>query len=212
MAAILCQSVSNLCGATCDGIGKICKLPFTLCSSVCKPMCEGIKKGCASHFCLYTSVALGLNIPGIIFGLSSVAYIGCKGTQWLLLNILFCVAHITAAYYLASKSESWSETMKTLCYDPWIAAYILAGIGSFAWLGIGMSWAKSGAIQNGNCPDNIDSLTYNSIYCGYAFFGLGMSALLMSMLLSSCMGNKNSGAKDASSAGSYFAPNASSKV
>ena len=214
MAAILCQSISNLCSATCSGCGQICKLPCTLCSSVCKPMCEGIKKLCSSHFCCYASVALGLNLPPIIFGLNSLAYGDCKGSQWLIVNLLFCIAHIAAAFYLALQSKSWSDTMNTLCYDPWIAAYILVGIGSFVWLCTGMSWAMSGAIQNGNCPDNIDSLAYNSIYCGYAFFGFGMSALLVSMMISACMGNRDSSNdKDGASSGSYFTfPAASNKV
>lgn len=101
--------------------------------------------------------------------------------------------------------------MKTLCYDPWIAAYILIGIGSFVWLCTGMSWAMNGAIQNGNCPDNIASLTYNSIYCGYAFFGVGMTALLISMMVSACLGKRGDNEKDGDQ--QYFAfPAASNKA
>jgi hypothetical protein len=165
-----------------------------MCSAVCKPLCEGIKTICTSHFCIYTTLALGLNIPPVIFGLESLAYSStCKGSLWLGINILFCAAHIVAAFYLATRTSSWSETMQTLCYDPWIAAYILICIVSFIWLCIGMNWALGGEIENGRiCPENIQSLTYNSMYCGYAFFGLGCSALFLSMAISMCMGRRDS--------------------
>jgi hypothetical protein len=60
---------------------------------------------------------------------------------------------------------------------------------------MGMSWATGGDIQNGMCPENIKDLAYNSIYCGYAFFGLGCSAMFISMAISMCMGRReqNSG-------------------
>mmetsp|Transcript_180 Transcript_180/g.271 ORF Transcript_180/g.271 Transcript_180/m.271 type:complete len:219 (-) Transcript_180:35-691(-) len=193
MAAILCQSISSLCSSLCSGCGQLCKLPCTMCSAVSKPLCEGIKTICTSHFCIYTTLALGLNIPPVIFGFESLAYSStCKGSLWLGINILFCVAHIVAAFYLATKTTSWNETMQTLCYDPWIAAYILTCIASFVWLGIGMSWAVSGEMLNGNCPGNIQSLSNNSMYCGYAFFALGCSALFISMAISMCMGRRES--------------------
>lgn len=192
MAAILCQSISSLCSATCSGCGKICSLPCTVCSSVCKPLCEGVRKLCTSHFCLYGSVAIGLNLPQIIFSFSGMSSIGCKGSQWLLVNLLFSLSHIVAAFYLASQSTSWDDTLKTLCYDPWIAGYILVGIASFVWLCMGLDWATSGAIANGNCSDNIGKLVYDSIYCGFAFFGVGMTALGISILISMCMGRNSS--------------------
>lgn len=188
MAAILCQSVSSLCSGACAGCGKICSLPCTLCSSVCKPICEGTKKALSSHFCFYTAVTLGLNIPPVIFSALSLIYLGCRGSQWLFINLFFCVAHIVAAFYLAGQSKSWSETMKTLCYDPWIAAYILVTIGFFIWLSIGTAWSSQGAMENGNCPGNISSLALNSIFCGYAFIFLGFMALAVSSAISLCFG------------------------
>lgn len=213
MAAILCQSVSSLCSTACSGCGHICKLPCTLCTSVCKPMCEGIRKVCSSPFCIYVTVALGLNIPQIMFGLTTLPYAACKGSQWLSVNALFCIAHITAACYLAMQSKSFNETMQTLCYDPWIAVYILVGIVSMIWLWTGTGWARNGVMGNGNnCPDDIGNLTWNAVYCGHAFFFFGVSALGLSLLVSMCRnGNGNGsssiqgGSSDQKSGAKYFA-------
>jgi len=213
MAAILCKSISNLCSGACTGCGQLCKLPCTICSSVCKPACETIKKVCSSPFCIFTTLALGLNIPPIIFGLSAVAYGGCKGSQWLSVNMLFCIAHIIAAIYLAMQSKSFNETMQTLCYDPWIAVYILVGIASLVWLWVGTGWAATGEMLNGNnCPDNIGKLTYDSIYCGHAFFGLGFAALFISVFVSMCtrgrdQTNDNGTEQNAGGGGKYWAFN-----
>ena len=207
MAAILCQSISNLCSGVCTGCGQLCKLPCTMCSSVCKPTCEAIKKVCSSPFCIFTTLALGLNIPPTIFGLSSLAYGGCKGSQWLSVNIFFCITHITASIYLAMQSKSFNETMQTLCYDPWIAVYIVIGIASLIWLWIGTGWVASGTMLNGNCPDNIGKLSTDSIYCGHAFFGLGFTALFISVMISMCtrnQSNSNQNANDQNSAGGKY--------
>jgi len=50
-------------------------------------------------------------------------------------------------------------------------------------------------MNNGNCPDNISSLTLNSIYFGFAFFGIGLSALLISVLISTCLGRRSNAAQ-----------------
>mmetsp|Transcript_29537 Transcript_29537/g.45087 ORF Transcript_29537/g.45087 Transcript_29537/m.45087 type:complete len:221 (+) Transcript_29537:75-737(+) len=194
MAALLCQSISSLFSSACTGCGKICKLPFTMCSGACSSVCGGVKQLCTSHFCIYGTLALGLNIPPMIFGLSAIPYVDCKGTQWMLMNTLFCLCHILAAMYIANQQNSWSDIMHTLCYDPWMAAYIVVSIASFIWTSNGLSLAISGAMANGNnCPDNIASLTYNSIYFGFSFFFFGASALAISLLVSACMGSRDSG-------------------
>jgi len=136
-----------------------------------------------------------------------MSYGGCKGSQWLMVNTLFCITHIVAAFYLAMQSKSWNETMHTLCHDPWIAAYILVGIGSFVWLGIGTGWAASGEMENGNCPDNIGELSSSSIYCGFAFFGFASFGLCLAVLLSLCLGRKEEQDEKTYqvSGGSYYA-------
>jgi len=170
MAAVLCQSISSLCSGLCSGCGTVCSYPCTACSSICKPFCEGIKKAFSSHFCIYVAVTLGLNIPPIAFATQSFLFGSCKGSLWLLLMLFFSFTHIIASFYLAGQSKSWNETIQTLCYDPWIAAYIVACIAFFFWLCIGLSWSAQGAMENGdNCPDNIAQLTMNSIYFGFSF-------------------------------------------
>mmetsp|Transcript_756 Transcript_756/g.1190 ORF Transcript_756/g.1190 Transcript_756/m.1190 type:complete len:242 (-) Transcript_756:167-892(-) len=187
MAAVLFQSCSGLCSDLCTSCGKVCSFPCTLCSSICKPVCESIKTACSNSFCFYVAVTLGLNVVPIAFGVQALLYPGCRGSQWLLLNSLLCVAHVITAFYLAGQSKSWNETVKTLCYDPWIAVYIVACAVFFIWLYVGGSWSAKGEMANGNCPDNIASLTKYSIYCGFAFAHVGVSALAISSVLSMCM-------------------------
>lgn len=209
MAAVLCQSCSGLCTGLCSSCGKICSFPCTVCSSVCKPICETLKKAFSSHFCFYVAVTLGLNVAPVAFGVQALIYPGCRGSQWLLLNTAFCVAHVIAALYLAGQSKSWSETVKTLCYDPWIAVYILVCIAFFIWLCIGGSWSAQGAMANGDCPDNIASLTMNSLYCGFAFLFFGVFALAISSALSMCMGKGSASSTSQNSAqnsGTYSPP------
>lgn len=150
----------------------------------CKPVCEGLKNVFSTRFCFYTAVTLGLNIPPVIFSAQSLMYLGCRGSQWLLINQFFCIAHIVAAFYLVRQAKSWNETVETLCYDPWVAAYFLVCVAFFIWLSIGAAWTSQGAMENGNCPGNISSLTMYSSYCGFAFVNVGSFVLIISFVFS----------------------------
>ena len=211
MAALLCQSIGNLFSGACSGCGQLCSLPCKLCNQACKGFCDGARKLCTSHFCFYGTVTLALNLPPIVFALQGLAGIaGCTGTGWLFLNGLFCVIHILAALYIAERSASWSEAMKVLCYDPWIAAYIVVGVFFFAWLCTGLAWHNSGAMVNGNCPDNIDDLATTAIGFGMAFFFTGVAALFLSMCISSCCGRRGQTSNTRSTGDTaYMPPNAS---
>lgn len=195
MAAVLCSSCANLCdftacckgcGQGCKGCGQacgqICRLPCTLCNSACKACCEGLRNLCTSSFCFYGFVALGLNIPSMINGVLSFPYFGCSGSQWLFLNTLFCASHVAAAIYLANQCVSFSDTTRLLCYDPWMAGYMVLSVISFAWLCSGLTWD----LAQGDCPDNINSLTKNSVYFGFSFFFFGGGAMCISALISMC--------------------------
>lgn len=207
MAALLCQSVGSLFSGCCSGCGKVCALPCKACNQACKGLCDGARKLCTSHFCFYGTVTIGLNLPPIIFALQGLGgIVGCTGSNWLILNLVFCVTHILAALYIAERSSSWSEAMKVLCYDPWIAGYIVVGVLFFVWLCTGISWRSSGAMVNGNCPDNIDSLASSSIGFGMAFFFSGVSALFVSMLVSSCCGRRGQTSARSASDTTYKPP------
>ena len=96
--------------------------------------------------------------------------------------------------------------MKVLCYDPWIAGYIVVGVLFFAWLCTGISWHNSGAMVNGNCPGNIDNLATTSIGFGMTFFFTGVSALFISMLVSSFCGRRGNRSTPPASDTTYKPP------
>lgn len=208
MAAILCQSMSGLCRSC----GTICTLPCRLCSNICQPLCEVTKKAFSSHFCIYTTVTFLLNIPPISFAIQGLTYGSCTGSQWMSVNLMFCTAHIVCAFYLAMQSKSWMDTVKILCYDPWFAVYILVFIAFLIWLCIGLSWSAQGEMANGNCPDNILSLTSSSFYCGFTFIFTGLFALGISSLISMCVGknhNSSNFENPTTPEGEYKPPNGS---
>jgi len=132
----------------------------------------------------------------------------CKGSQWLGVNMLICVVHIIAAIYLSKSGKSLEDTKQLLCYDPWIAAYILVGIGSFIWLCTGVSWRNEGLMEEEDCEDDVSELAKNSIKFGFAFLSLGCSALFLSMACLCCRGQRSSRSRDSQEDGAYTPPHA----
>jgi hypothetical protein len=206
MAAVLCGSISNLCEGICSLPCTLCSKSCTLCSKGCKPLCEGVKKFTESSFCVYNLVVLGLNIPPLVYALTVIAYPLCRGTQWLGVDAAFCVAHIVAAFYLSKNSNTWDDTVQTICHDLWMAGYILVYIASLIWLSIGVSWNRQGVMANGNCPDDVAALTANSYYCGFAFIGFGSVALMISLMVSWCRGKNGKTTSTKTASTSYSPP------
>ena len=69
MAAIICESLSKILRGTCEALGTVLTLPCKVC---------GLANGqlanlCRSPFCLYLCMAIGLNLPPIIFAGKSIA-------------------------------------------------------------------------------------------------------------------------------------------
>lgn len=190
MAAVLCGGCENLFKGGCNACGEVCKLPCTICSKGC----ELTGNLCSNSFCIYIVVALSLNIPPIYYALGAIGNVAnCKGSQWLTINMIICIAHIVAAIYLAKTGKTVEDMKQMLCYDPWIAAYILVGIGSFVWLCTGTSWRGQELMEEGdNCPDDVSQLAKRSIQCGFAFLALGCSALFLSMACLCCRGKRTS--------------------
>ena len=205
MAAILCNGLINLCEGACLNCGKICTLPCRVLSSVCKPLCDATATLCSSPFCIYGTVAFLFNIPPIVVGLMALPNVsnGCQASIWLLVNVPLCIINIIAAWYIAvriqnrddpqlrDKRTSLSRASYLLCYDPWVAVYILILIGFFAWLCTGVSWKATGEINaNGSCEDNVLDLVNSSIGCGFSFLTIGFSALCISLCVAWCDGRE----------------------
>ena len=102
MAAILCNGIGKLCSSTCDALGSILSLPCKACGIAC----DGVTQALKSPFCLYLTVAVGLNIPPVIFAGQALANGGggCNvALQWLLINAFFCIVNMAAAVYISGK-------------------------------------------------------------------------------------------------------------
>eukprot|EP00568_Trieres_chinensis_P003601 CAMPEP_0183307140 /NCGR_PEP_ID=MMETSP0160_2-20130417/16442_1 /TAXON_ID=2839 ORGANISM="Odontella Sinensis, Strain Grunow 1884" /NCGR_SAMPLE_ID=MMETSP0160_2 /ASSEMBLY_ACC=CAM_ASM_000250 /LENGTH=174 /DNA_ID=CAMNT_0025470665 /DNA_START=65 /DNA_END=586 /DNA_ORIENTATION=- len=100
MAAVLCDFVSDLCKNSCNVVGKIVCLPCRACGLVTRELGDIF----SSPFCAYLSVALGLNLPSIVFGIkAAVSGDDCQDVlQWMLVNAAFCAVNMAAAVYITN--------------------------------------------------------------------------------------------------------------
>ena len=107
MAAILCESLSKILKGGCEACGHVLTLPCRACGLAT----EELTKVCRSPFCLYLSVALGLNLPPVVFTgkslLGGSAY-GDDGdcssvSNWMATNAVLCVINMAAAVYISAK-------------------------------------------------------------------------------------------------------------
>jgi len=101
MAAVLCNGLGKLFSGTCDVLGSVITLPCKACGFAC----DGISQALKSPFCLYLTVALGLNIPPVIFAGQALANNGgCNvALNWLAINAFLCVVNMAAAMYISGK-------------------------------------------------------------------------------------------------------------
>lgn len=105
MAAVLCESLSKLLRGSCEALGTVLTLPCKACGFAT----EELTKVCRSPFCLYLSVALGLNLPPVVFTIK--AWMsganggdGCaSASNWLSINALLCLVNMMAALYISQK-------------------------------------------------------------------------------------------------------------
>lgn len=66
-----------------------------------------------------------------------------------------------------TRSKSLSRVRHTLCYDPWVAIYIIIGIFYMIWQTMGMG-------RLGNCGEgDIDKYLSHSLICGFMFISCG---------------------------------------
>lgn len=95
MAAVICKGIGELC----SGLGKVACLPCRACGLACNSFGDVLK----SPFFPYLAVTFGLNIPGVVFGIKSLAP-GCADlSSWLFANGILCAIHMLAAWYIVNK-------------------------------------------------------------------------------------------------------------
>ncbi len=100
MAAILCESISKILKGTCEACGAVICLPCKACGFTAD-MLVGL---CRSPFCLYLTVAIGLNLPPIIFAGLGSGIGGCSSAStWLNVNAILCFINMAAAAYISMK-------------------------------------------------------------------------------------------------------------
>ena len=101
MAAVLCNGIGKIFSGTCDVLGSVLTLPCKACGVAC----DGVSQALKSPFCLYLTVAMGLNIPPIIFAGQALVNIGgCDvALSWLAINAFLCVVNVAAAIYISGK-------------------------------------------------------------------------------------------------------------
>ena len=104
MAAILCESFGKLLQGSCEACGTVLTFPCKACGCAC----EQVTQLCRSPFCLFLTVAVGLNMPPIVFsfmtlGAGQDSEECTSASNWLLIDGLLCLINIMAAVYMSLK-------------------------------------------------------------------------------------------------------------
>jgi hypothetical protein len=112
MAAILCNSIGQLIHGTCDAVGSVLTLPCKACGIAT----DQLTSVCRSPFCLYLSVAIGLNLPPVIFTAKSLGGgygdEGCaSAANWMSVNGALCIINLMAAIYISNAISKESRNV-----------------------------------------------------------------------------------------------------
>jgi hypothetical protein len=208
MAALICTLPCRLCNEGCKIFGSTCSCAFGGCF-------KALAKSCKSPFCFFGTVATVLNLPPIASALSivpsAVSYgtsvTGCQGLLWLSVNFALCVVNIAAAWYFAATvvskntadpdmpSKAFERATRMICYDPWIALYLIIGIGFIIWQGIGSAWftLNSTTGGGGSCPNGLTQAWSTALAFGWAYIFTGGLALCIGFCCASCDKNEYGG-------------------
>lgn len=200
MAAILCNGLFKICNEGCkhcsDFFGVICTVP---CQSLASYV-GGCADLCNSPFALYLIVTVFSQGPPILFGLLELPGLpGCRGSIWLLITTILGIANIAAAFYMAIKINdrdnaeiahlrtAFSRATYLLCYDTWMALYMLLVFGFFIWLFVGVSWLWNGtADDDGECSAYVLGHVKKSVGFGWFFVFGGFMSLSLGLCCSCC--------------------------
>lgn len=202
-----CDGICDICGKGCSGICEgICKVilfPFVVIGSVCRntgPFC--IYLTIALGFNL-PPIVIGISSVSSAFSCPDN-----KSGLWLLVNLLFCVCNVAAAIYLAhaisderfttiinnaasaggnnrrppppANSTTFNKLSYLMCYDVWIALYMLGLVAFFVWIFVGLFWWMFGEFNR--CTETSNVMM--SIGFDIAFVMIGFFSFLLSMCLS----------------------------
>lgn len=210
MAAILCQGCSEICNGACDVCSTVMTAPCRLCGNTCEACCSTFGELCTSPFSIYVTVATIFNAPAAFIGFVNLD-LTCKGSRWLFLNSLFCITNMAAALYMArtivsqnptrdyggnivrqKQTSTFQRISHLLCYDPWMALYMLVLLGFFISLWTGAIWSLDGKIYT-NCRDDggLQGRVATALGFGWAFFFFGVGALCISLCCAWCQGDSN---------------------
>lgn len=196
MASLLCRefcnafrNIGDAVRLGCNAIGQVLCLPCRLCGVASAKIGDVL----CSPFALYLMLALGLNVPPIVFAGLAAGANECKDdvVPWLVKNAVFCIINIVAALYIVSKilarsdskqqqlleegtfygtrEQSCARIKQVLCDDPGVALYILVGIVYLVWTGIGTKMLHHGECGN----DEIAHHLRNAVLCNHLFIALG---------------------------------------
>uniref|UniRef100_A0A7S0AZ66 Uncharacterized protein n=1 Tax=Minutocellus polymorphus TaxID=265543 RepID=A0A7S0AZ66_9STRA len=126
MAAVLCRGLGDICDGLCDALGTVICLPCKACGFACTEM----RSFCKSPFALYLAVALGFNLPAVVFAAKNLGRNhegGCaSAASWLNVNAILCFVNMAAALYITSKIVHESDPLVTETVDA--APYIEASV------------------------------------------------------------------------------------
>uniref|UniRef100_A0A6U5K9Y3 Uncharacterized protein n=1 Tax=Grammatophora oceanica TaxID=210454 RepID=A0A6U5K9Y3_9STRA len=116
-------------------------------------ICDGLDTLCCSrNFCLYSTIVVGLNVPGIVFGIQGYLRSREEGdpcpdmSMWLLVNAICCAIHIVAMGYIICRvstdafirdttlPSTSARAKEVMCHDYGVALYIIFMIFHTAWI------------------------------------------------------------------------------
>ena len=134
MAAVLCQSMSQLCRGCAEVLAWPCKKGCECCGR----SCDAVQDLICSPFVPYLATTLALNIAPALYGMRS--YMRCEDALWLTINGFLAAVHIVGAIYIVYKIQTDEEPQVATAY----------------------AYAEDGEVGNSKAGDQKAETTYNS--------------------------------------------------
>jgi hypothetical protein len=106
MAAVLCQSIGQLCSG-------LCKLPCNLVNGCCENVCSALGQTLCSPFFPYLAVTCALNVPPVAWAIQSYTKGECDAT-WLYVNAIGSLVHILGSFYICRAIQAHHQQATSL--------------------------------------------------------------------------------------------------